>query len=503
MGYATILLMSRSASPIAEVVTVEALIDELKVVIRAGLGRPRLDEKKLPALKLVVARLGDPDLQDFAVQVEQVLKPSIQRLGDSKPGKAAPLLFGTAEASARLRKVRDRRELAAEPYGVEPDTFYRVYEPTVCEPIAKDLLDRYQATAPEASEKSTQNANGHDELAPATPRNGTHETIVVLGAPTAMALDPVERRLFVVERSKHRVVQVSLTDGSITPVAGFGQYGFSGDGMDARLARLNRPDGLAFDRDHQLLYIADTENHRIRRVHLPTGQITTVAGTGRVWPGSRVRSYLSPVWADGIYGGGRPATKAKLAFPRGLALNSDGTQLFIAAAGSSTIRILYPATGWMCVLAGNGKMADAGDGQARTHVSLAIPCRLASDTERGLLYVSQDASPAVRYFGSKNMPEKVQTVPGTDTGARPANSQDAFADGLGRGGGIALDQSQNCLYVDTSPGIACVQLPDGPRSLVPGTDDLRHIGDVLFDPADHTLYVSLSSENRVVRIALS
>jgi DNA-binding beta-propeller fold protein YncE len=193
-----------------------------------------------------------------------------------------------------------------------------------------------------------------------------------------MALDPVERRLFVVERDKHRVVQVDLDEGSVAPVAGFGEYGFSGDGMDARLARLNRPDGVALDVNHQLLYIADMENHRVRRVHLPTGQITTVAGTGRFWPGSRVRSHL-PIWPDGIQQNGRPATKAKLAFPRGLALNGDGTQLFIAAAGSSTVRVLYPAAGWMRMLAGNGKVADTGDDHLPRDLSLAIPARLAYD----------------------------------------------------------------------------------------------------------------------------
>ncbi|HEV3340358.1 MAG TPA: hypothetical protein VG125_08370, partial [Pirellulales bacterium] len=100
--------------------TLDGLIAELKVVIRAGLGRPRLDEKKLPALTSVVALLGDRDQPDFAAQVERLLKPSIERVGDSKPGKAAPLLFGTTEASARIRQVSKRRKLAAEPYGVEP-----------------------------------------------------------------------------------------------------------------------------------------------------------------------------------------------------------------------------------------------------------------------------------------------------------------------------------------------------------------------------------------------
>jgi DNA-binding beta-propeller fold protein YncE len=491
------LSMSRPALPIKGVVTREALVDDLKVVIRAGLGRPRLDENKLPALKLVVARLGDQDPPDLAVQVERILKPSIQRLGDSKPGKAASLLFGTAKASAHLRMVRARRELAAELYDVEPDTFYRVYESRVCEPIANDLLDRYRAAAPETDQTIGSREDVHERVAPATPKKRTHQTIATLYEPTAMALDPVERRLFVVERAKHRVVQVGLADGSVAPVAGIGERGFSGDGMDARLARLDRPDGVAFDVDRQLLYIADTDNHRVRRVHLPTGQITTVAGSGHRWPGSRHRSYL-PISADRL-----PATRAKLTFPRGLALNHDGTQLFIAAAGSSTVRVLRPANDSMFVLAGNGKVADTGDGHRRRRVSLAVPVRLAFHVEHQLLYVSQERSPAVRYFGSSYRQELVQTVPGTDTGTRPTNHRKTMDEDNPGGSVIALDQSKNYLYASASPGIARIQLPDGSKSIIPRTDGLGHIGDILFESVEHALYISLRDKNRVVRVGLA
>ncbi|MGH2852708.1 MAG: hypothetical protein ACRDLF_00745 [Solirubrobacteraceae bacterium] len=444
--------MSRSARSREEDVTLEALAAELKVVVTAGLGR-RLNEDELPILKMVVARLGDQDPPDFAAQVEQVVKPLVEQLGDSMLGKAAPLLFGATRTSARLRMVSDRRRLAAGIYGIKPDTFSRKEELRICAIVAKKLLDGYRAAAPEAA--SGRIANGHDQPAPMTPENRVRETIAALDEPTALALDPVERRLFVVERGKHRVVQVGLADGRITPVAGVGERGFSGDGMDARLARFDRPDGLVFDQDRQLLYIADTDNHCVRRVHLPTGQITTVAGTGRFWPGGRARSYL-PIWPDG------PATKAKLAFPRGLALSRDGTQVFIAAPGSSSVRVLQPAKDFMRVLAGNGKLADTGDGHWPKRTSLAVPVRLAFDAERKLLYVSQEASPAVRYFGLSYSQGEVQTVPGTDTGTRPINQQQVFADDLGHTG-IALDASQQRLYVNASPGIACVQLPDGPR----------------------------------------
>jgi DNA-binding beta-propeller fold protein YncE len=494
--------VSRSAPPTEEAVTLEALVAELKVVIKAGLGRPRLDENKLPALKLVVARLDDQDPPDFAAQVERVVKPSVQRLGDSERGKAVALLFGITGASARQPRVGARRKLAADGFGVSADTFYRAYEGPICEVIAKDLLDRFWAAAPEGGQASDPGANGHDDqLVPATPRNRARETIAALDEPTAMALDPVERRLFVIERSSHRVVQVGLSDGSIAVVAGIGERGFSGDGADARLARFNRPDGLAFDHDRQLLYIADTDNHCVRRVHLPTSQITTVAGTRRLWPGSRDRSYL-PIWPNGLQQGGRPATRAKLAFPRGLALSDDGTSLFISAPGSSSIRVLQPAKGFMRVLAGDGKVADTGDGRRPRGISFAVPVRLAFDANRRLLYVSQDASPAVRYFEVKESLCKVHTVPGTDLGVRPTNREQSFDVGLGHGG-IALDESQQHLYVNASPGIACVRLPDGPRSMVAETDDLRFIGDMLFEPAENALYVSLRDQHRVVRIALS
>jgi hypothetical protein len=489
--------VSRSASPIEEDITLEALVTELKMVVRAGLGR-ELDEGKFRALRVVVARLGDQNPSDFAAQVEGVVSLSIQRLDNGKAGKAAPLLFGTAKASARVRQVTKRREMAAEIYGIEHDTFYRNEERRICTIIANDLLSLYRAVAPDVDQTSGPSANRHhDQLAPtASPRSGARERIAALDEPTAMALDPIERRLFIVERGRHRVVQVSLTDGSVAPVAGIGERGFSGDGADARLARFNRPDGVAFDHDRQLLYIADTDNHRVRRVHLPTGQITTVAGTGRLWPGSRDRSYL-PIWQQS----GRPATRVKLAFPRGLALSQDGTRLFISAPGSSSVRVLHPAESFMRVLAGDGKVADIGDGGTPRRISLAVPVRLAFDAGRQLLYVSQDASPAVRYFDVTESLCKVQTVPTTDLGVRPGNRRQSFAAGLGRGS-IALDRDRQHLYVNASPGIACVQLPDGARSMVPWTDDLRHIGDLLFDSEDRALYVSLSSHHQIVRIPL-
>lgn len=135
--------------------------------------------------------------------------------------------------------------------------------------------------------------------------NGTSETLAGTGSkgytgdrgeakhatldrPTALALGK-QGELYIADRNNHAVRQVDAL-GTITTVAGTGRAGYSGDGGPADHALLHAPSGLAVDKDWNL-YIADSGNHRIRRV-TPTGTISTVLGSGR--PGSRteVRSLL-------------------------------------------------------------------------------------------------------------------------------------------------------------------------------------------------------------------
>ena len=86
---------------------------------------------------------------------------------------------------------------------------------------------------------------------------------------------------------------------TVTTVAGTGTAGFSGDGSAATSAQLNAPYGVAADADGNL-YIADGSNHRIRRVDVSTGVISTIAGTGTA----------------GSSGDDGPATSATLNLPR-------------------------------------------------------------------------------------------------------------------------------------------------------------------------------------------
>jgi Ca2+-binding RTX toxin-like protein len=103
-------------------------------------------------------------------------------------------------------------------------------------------------------------------------------------------------------------------------VAGVGTQGFSGDGGDATLAELNNPQGVAADAAGNV-FIADTLNHRVRRVDAGTGEIDTIAGDGTV---------LST-------GNGGDAGSAQLSYPMGLVLDEDNN-LYIFENTGGTIR---------------------------------------------------------------------------------------------------------------------------------------------------------------------
>jgi uncharacterized protein (TIGR03437 family) len=143
-----------------------------------------------------------------------------------------------------------------------------------------------------------------------------------LNNPEAMAFD-LAGNIYIADTLNHRIRKVT-TDGNIATIAGNGTPGRAGDGGQAINAQLNQPRGVAVDTAGNV-YIADSFNNVIRVV-LPTGQIATVAGTG----------------GAGYGGDSGPATAAQLHFPTAIALDSSGN-LFVADTDNSVIRELTPA----------------------------------------------------------------------------------------------------------------------------------------------------------------
>ena len=93
-----------------------------------------------------------------------------------------------------------------------------------------------------------------------------------------MALAP-NGDLYLALREGNAILRIDARTQTLHRLAGTGEQGYSGDGGPARVARLGGPKGLALGRGN--LYVADTENHVIRRIELETGIITTVLGTGQ------------------------------------------------------------------------------------------------------------------------------------------------------------------------------------------------------------------------------
>src|SRR5207249_12052200 len=138
--------------------------------------------------------------------------------------------------------------------------------------------------------------------------------------PQGIAVD--EAGNLVIADIDHRIRRVDTRTGVINTIAGNGTDGFSGDGDPATSASLNFPTDVTVDKAGNL-FIADTNNNRIRRVDADTGIITTVAGNGM---------------AD-FSGDGGPATSASLASPAGLAIDSAGS-LIIASTLNNAIRVV-------------------------------------------------------------------------------------------------------------------------------------------------------------------
>jgi sugar lactone lactonase YvrE len=194
-----------------------------------------------------------------------------------------------------------------------------------------------------------------------------------LGYPYGLALGSAGT-LFITMPNDHRVRKVSAT-GTITTAAGNGTAGFCGDGGPAVSACLNAPAGAAADAAGTLL-IADSANHRIRRV-AAGGRISTVAGNG----------------TPGFCGDGGPATSACLHHPEGVAVGPDGT-VFIADRANHRIRKVS-ATGTITTVAGNGTAGYCGDGGPATDACLDLPTSVAVGAG-GALFIADYANHRVR-----------------------------------------------------------------------------------------------------------
>ncbi|MFI6526760.1 NHL domain-containing protein [Streptomyces uncialis] len=218
----------------------------------------------------------------------------------------------------------------------------------------------------------------------------------------------------VVDSNNHRVRRIT-TDGKISTVAGTGVAGFSGDGGPATAARLNLPLGVAMD-SSGVLYIADYNNHRVRRI-TTDGKISTVAGTG----------------VAGFGGDNGPAGPAQLRNPYALAVDSADA-LYIADSGNHRVRKVT-GDGKISTVAGTGVAGFGGDGGPALSAQLNLPLGVAVDSS-GVLYVADARNHRVRRVAADGT---VSTVTGTGTAGFGGDDGPAASAQLNSPLGLAVD----------------------------------------------------------------
>lgn len=229
--------------------------------------------------------------------------------------------------------------------------------------------------------------------------DGGPATEAGLAQPSGLAVDAMGN-LYISEFQGQRVRKVDLHTGIITTIAGNGTLGFSGDGGPATEAQLSLPGGLAIDADGHLL-IADSGNHRIRRVDRETGIITTIAGNGFT-----AGNPDDP--CDGAFAGdGGPATEASLCFPTDVAVDSQGN-IIILDTGNLRVRVIEADTGKITTVAGGGRQEARENGPAR-NARFRLPTAIDAD-DQGNIYIADQLLNRIRQITPRG---RIVTVAGS------------------------------------------------------------------------------------------
>ena len=250
--------------------------------------------------------------------------------------------------------------------------------------------------------------------------DGGPATSAELNNPYSVAVD-TSNNLYIADQNNHRVRKVT-TAGIISTFAGTGTAGYNGEGITATSAQLNNPLGVAADLAGNV-YISDSNNLRIRRVDI-AGIISTVAGNGTV----------------GFSGDSGPAVAAQISYPAGIAVDASAN-LYIADIYNNRVREVNSA-GTISTLAGNGTAGYNGDGIAATSAELYYPTGIGTDAG-GNIYISDEVNNRVRKVNSAGV---ISTVAGNGSFGYSGDGGPATNAQLYSATGVSVDSSSN-LYI--------------------------------------------------------
>nr|MBA3439798.1 hypothetical protein [Pyrinomonadaceae bacterium] len=280
----------------------------------------------------------------------------------------------------------------------------------------------------EITDKAGAGQHGSSASTPSQAVGKSRVSPVKLIYPNGLALDS-EGNLYISDTGTHRILKLDRQN-RLTVVAGTGEGGFSGDGAAAVAARIFAPHDLAFDSEGNLL-IADTFNHRIRRIDRQ-GVITTVAGSGEAKHS----------------GDNGPALKASLNSPQGIAVDSKGN-ILIADTHNYVVRRVDRG-GVIQTFAGS-EPGFGGDKGLANKAQMSLPMAVAVAPD-GLVFISDAGNSRIRRV---DLDGKIQTLIGYGPGEGVYGAGFAGDDGpaekakIFSATDIEIDQAGN-LYISDS-----------------------------------------------------
>jgi trimeric autotransporter adhesin len=307
--------------------------------------------------------------------------------------------------------------------------------------------------------------------------------------PSGVAVD-ASGNIYIADTTNGRVRVVTKSTGIITTVAGTGTSGYGGDGGSAISARLHIPYDVAVDASGNV-FIADTDNNRIRLVTKSTGIITTVAGDA----------------TSGYSGDGGLAISAIFSDPRGVAFDVSGN-IFIADTNNSCIRMVTKSTGIITTVAGDATSGYSGDGGLATSARLYNPHDVAVDAS-GNIYIVDTYNHRIRMVTKST--GVITTVAGNGISGYSGDGGLATSARLYNPHDVAVDGSGNIYIVDTyNHRIRIVTKSTGVITTVAGNGISGYSGDgglatssqldgpsgVTFD-ASGNIYICDSGSNRI------
>ena len=263
--------------------------------------------------------------------------------------------------------------------------------------------------------------------------DGLQATSASLSYPGGLSLDT--NHLYIADTDNNKIRVVTYSTGIITTFAGTGMSGFSGDGSSAINAQLFGPNDVAAD-VYGNVYIADTQNNRIRKVN-SQGIISTFAGGGT---------------SNGMYflGDGLKATFAVLLYPSGVSADSHGN-VFIADTSHGRIRFVN-STGFITTFAGGGSCSYSCDGYPAVNVQLNSPSGVKVDVS-GNLYFADSGNNKI--FLVDHATGTITTFAGVggvagSIGSPIGDSGPATSAHLNYPRSVAVDMSSGTVYISDS-----------------------------------------------------